>query len=426
LPRKRKLSYAQERLEEAQASGVATEIPACRVFGECGGCAWQSVAYAIQLEYKRQWVERAYRAVGRNDVDVPTPLGSPDLYRYRNKMEFSFSARRWLTRAEIASGSSFDREFALGLHASGAFDRVLDMESCPIQSEVADRILALTRTFARESSRRPFDLRRGDGFYRYLAIRVGVNTGETLVNLVTSERDPAVMSAYRDALSAAGASPTSLYNGVTNLPGSTSENAELYHDDGAPMIRERLGSLTFTLAPDTFFQPNTRTAERIAAIVRDFAELSGVERVVDLYCGVGTLSLTIASAAGYVIGLERSEASVAYANANANANGVGNARFLVADVDRDALASIVGSRPDIVVVDPPRAGMHARALRALRELAPTRIVYVSCHPVSQAENVAILCSDGLYRLERLQPVDQFPHTPHVECIALLRRQGNVG
>jgi len=377
------------------------------------------------LEFKRQWVERAYRAVGLHHGDVPTPLSSPDLYRYRNKMEFSFSARRWLTRSEIASGSSFDRRFALGLHTPGAFDRVLHLDSCPIQTERADRLLAATGRFARQSSKMAYDVRRAEGFYRFLTIRVGVHTGQTLVTLVTSERDAALMRAYWEALHEEGVAPTGLYNGVTSRVGSTSENATLYHDGGAPTIQERLGALTFTLAPDSFFQPNTRAAEQIVALVNDFAELSGGEQVIDLYCGVGTLSLAVASRAECVVGLERSGSSVALAIENAKANEVGNARFVVADLNAGIPAQIASVKPDVVIVDPPRVGLHANVIHALREMAPARIVYVSCHPVSQAENIAALCLGGAYELERLQPVDQFPHTPHVECIALLRKRGRA-
>lgn len=424
MPPKPKRSFAQERLDEARASGIATETPACRVVDDCGGCVWQAVPYERQLEYKRQWIERAYGEVGLTDAVVPSPIGSPDLYRYRNKMEFSFSNHRWLTRAEIESGSAFDRGFALGLHAPGGFDRVLDLTMCPIQTEIADRILAATGEFARASSKSPYNLRRNEGCFRYLTIRVGFYTGETLVSLVTSQRDEGIASEYRDALRSAGVRPTSLYNGVTDRTGATSENAALYLDDGSPHIRERLGGLDCLLAPDTFFQPNTRAAERIVATVREFAELTGVEQVVDLYCGVGALALSVASSAGSVLGVERSGPAVELARRNATANGIGNARFVVGDLDSEN-AELVGIRPSVVIVDPPRAGLHANALRAVRQLSPDRIVYVSCHPVSQAENIASLCSDGTYRLDSIQPVDQFPHTPHVECVARLIRAGSA-
>lgn len=355
-------------------------------------------------------------------VEVPTPIGSPDFYRYRNKMEFSFSGRRWLTRVEVASGALFDRGFALGLHVPGAYDRVLHLETCPLQTEIADQILEATGRFARDSARPPFDLRRGEGFYRYLTVRVGIHTGETLVVLVTSERDPALMEAYKGALETAGVLPSSLYNGVTNRPAATSEGAELYHDDGTPTIRERLDKWTFLLGPDTFFQPNTRAAERLLFLVREWAELGRNEEVIDLYCGVGTLSLAVASAARRVMGLERSGASVALAKRNALENGIANAEFAVTDLDAGIPPEVEPLRPQLVLVDPPRAGIHPKALRALREKAPARILYVSCYPVSQAENVAALCSEGLYRLERIQLIDQFPHTEHIECVALLRRQ----
>lgn len=419
--RRKKRTYAQERLDETLESGIGLAEPACRYAGECGGCAWQAVAYDRQLDFKREWVERAFREQGFDDLKVPTPLGSPDLYRYRNKMEFSFSARRWLTRAEIDSGDPIPRDFALGLHAPGAFDRVLDIASCPIQSEAADRLLEATRAFAVQSGAEPYDIHARTGFLRYLILRVGVHTGQTLVMLVTTERREGFMRDYAAALDSAGLLPTCLANGVTERLGATSEGSEITIDAGSPSIQERIGEWTFELGPETFFQPNTRSAERLCEVLRRFAGLSGRETVLDLYCGVGTFALSLSPDAGEVLGVERVEAAVDSARRNAYANGVNNARFIAHDLDSGLPSALSDLQPDVVIVDPPRAGLHANTVQTIRELAPARVVSVSCHPVPQAENLLALCADSSYYIAETQPVDLFPHTPHVENVALLIR-----
>jgi 23S rRNA (uracil1939-C5)-methyltransferase len=420
--KRRKPTFAAIVLEEELASGLHLAEPQCRFHDSCGGCSWQAVSYDRQLEIKRDWVEQVFRDAGVEGVRVPPPIPSPQPYGYRNKMEFSFAARRWLTREEISSGEEFRRDFALGLHAPGAFDRVLDIDTCPLQTETANAYLSATRDFAIASSEEPYHLRDNRGFYRYLILRRGFNTDQTLVLLVTTERKPDVMAAYVEHLSASGLKPVCVANGVTARLGSTSEGAEIHIDAGDATMAERLGDGVFAVAPDGFFQPNTLAAERLVDVVSSFAALSGSETVLDLYCGVGVLSILLAGRAEKVIGIEKNAASVDQARVNASLNDTPNTYFLSGDLDEGIRHLPDGIQVDVVVTDPPRAGMHSNAVQALRALAPKRIVYVSCHPKPQAENLAALCAGDMYYVAEAQPVDLFPQTPHVENVALVVRR----
>ncbi|MEO2004237.1 MAG: 23S rRNA (uracil(1939)-C(5))-methyltransferase RlmD [Candidatus Poribacteria bacterium] len=421
MRKRRKRTFAGTRLEEELASGLHLAEPQCRYHDSCGGCSWQQISYERQLEIKREWIEQTFREAGHGDVVIPMPIASPTPYGYRNKMEFSFAARRWLTQAEISSGEEFQREFALGLHAPGAYDRVIDIEACPLQSDAADAYLTATREFAMASGEPPYHLRQNTGFFRYLIVRHGFNTDETIVLIITSERKPDVMAAYVDHLRASGLSPACVANGVTDSVGSTSEGADIHIDAGEPVMHEKLNGAVFAFAPDSFFQPNTLAAGLLADVVSSMAGLTGSETVLDLYCGVGVLSILLAPHADKVIGMEKMASAVERARTNAALNDTPNTYFLTADLDEGVTLLPEGVRPDVVVTDPPRAGMHASAVQSLRAMAPARIVYVSCHPKRQAENLAALCAGDLYYIAETQPVDLFPQTPHVENVALLIR-----
>lgn len=421
MRKRRKRTFAAERLEEELASGLHLAEPQCRFHESCGGCSWQQIGYERQLELKRDWIEKSFAAAGHDGVRVPTPIPSPTPYGYRNKMEFSFASRRWLTREEIGSGEEFRRDFALGLHAPGAYDRVLDIDTCPLQSASANAYLAATRAFALTSDESLYNLRGNTGFFRYLILRHGFNTEQSIVLLITSERKPDVMSAYVEHLAASGLSPVCVANGVTDSVGSTSEGAEIHIDAGESFLEEKLNGAVFALEPDSFFQPNTLAAEKLVAVVSSMAALTGSETVLDLYCGVGVLSILLAAKAEKVIGMEKMATAVGRARTNAALNDTPNTYFLTADLDEGIRNLPEGVRPDVVIADPPRAGMHANTVQSLRAMAPSRIVYVSCHPKPQAENLAALCAGDLYYVAETRPVDLFPQTPHVENVALLLR-----
>ncbi|GIX07146.1 MAG: putative RNA methyltransferase [Candidatus Poribacteria bacterium] len=419
--RRKKPTFAEQKLRETLESGLGLADPECPYFGECGGCVWQAIDYRRQLEFKREWIERTFHEYGLSEVEVPMPLPSPRLYGYRNKMEFSFAARRWFSRHEIESGDPLDRDFALGLHARGAFDRVLDIHSCPLQAEPANALLQATREFAKESGLPPYDIHAQEGFYRFLILRYGFYTDQLMVVLVTTRRDSEQMKRYVDFLHARELQPTSVVNGVTDAPASTSQGSELFVDFGEPCLEERLLGKAFVLEPDAFFQPNTYGAEVLAEKVLEYANLRGTETVLDLYCGVGVFAILAAEQAERVIGIEKLPSAVESARRNARRNGIDNAQFLAHDLDRGIRTLPGDARPEVVITDPPRAGMHARTIQAILDLAPERIISVSCHPVPQAENLAKLCAEGDYYIAEVQPVDLFPHTAHVENVALLMR-----
>jgi 23S rRNA (uracil1939-C5)-methyltransferase len=392
-------------LEVVEAGAPRVEAP-CEHYPACGGCRFQDLAYDSQLEAKAGQVEEALRRIGRVDdppLEPIVPAESP--FHYRNKMEYSFTA--------TPDGP------ALGFHRAGRWDEVLDIRKCWLTTDLGNAIREAARDWARGQRLEAYDQAEHTGFLRHLVVREGRNTGQTLVQLVTApgmldtdsfvaalERFPEVRSIHWSV----NDRPAE----VTNLP------TQLLH--GADAIEEELCGLRFRVRPNAFLQTNTAMAERLYELVREFAGLTGEESVYDLYCGIGTIGLTLARDALTVWGIEASEESVACALENAELNGIANAAFYAGEVGEslDDLSERAGA-PDVAVVDPPRAGLSGKALRRLARLEPSRIVYVSCNPTTLAGNVKELEAEWGYRLIRARPVDMFPHTPHIETVALLER-----
>lgn len=418
---KSKKSYAEARLVEViQPSALRTE-PRCFYFPTCGGCKWQHVRYEAQIEAKRQGVEEALiHEGGFEGIEVAPAIGSPGVYFYRNKMEFSFSSRRWLTPKEITSGEDFDKDFALGLHAPGAFDKLLDLRECHLQSELSVRLVNGVRGFAKERAWRPWDLRNHTGFLRHLVIRHGERTGETMVNLVTNGHDAVRMDALAAFLQAGFPEVTTFVNTINTGKAQTAFGEAIHTVYGPGVIHDEIGRYRFEIAPNAFFQTNTRQAERLYEVARDFAELKPDDLAYDLYCGAGTISLFISADVRQVIGVELIGEAVQNARANARANGVANATFVSGDL-RDLFTPAFveqHGRPDVLIADPPRAGMHPKVIEQIARLRPERFVYVSCNPRTQARDLAGL--KEAYAIEAVQPVDLFPHTHHVENVVKLR------
>ena len=419
---KRKKTYAEARLLEVLRPSTLRTPPRCFYFGTCGGCTWQHVDYAAQLEAKRQSVAEALtHQGGLQDVAVRPALGAEATYFYRNKMEFSFSTDRWLTPEEIATGKTFDTDFALGLHVPGNFYKVLDLQECHLQSELSVRLVNGVRAFAKEQGWTPWDIRRHTGFLRHLVIRQGTHTGDVLVNLVTSAHDAARMETLAEHLQRAFPEVTTLVNTINTGVAQTAYGEALHTIYGPGMIYDTIGPYRFEIAPNAFFQTNTRQAERLYEVARDFAALRPEDVCYDLYCGAGTLSLFVSSHVRRVVGVELVEEAVANARANAEANGVTNCTFYAGDMLRLFNASFVQAqgRPDVLLVDPPRAGLHPKVVERIARLRPERFVYVSCNPQTQARDLKLL--GDAYRVEAVQPVDLFPHTHHTENVVGLRR-----
>jgi len=402
--------------------------PRCRSFGVCGGCRLQHLRYEAQLEFKRQQVVDALERIGGlRDVSVNPTLASPREYFYRNKMEFSFG-ERWLTREELdAAGDTKVRSrFALGLHVPRRFDRVLDLEECWLLSERSHHIVNKVRAFCLQRGLSIYSTVTHTGYLRNLVIREGTNTGELMVNLVTSEEHPALNSALAEFLLAEYAFITTIVNNVTQRKSLVAVGDREVVVHGPGFITDRIGDMVYRISANSFFQTNTLQAERLYDLVRTMARLQPDDVVFDLYSGIGTIALHLAAGVRSVVGIEAVEAAVQDARSNAAAGGRTNCSFILGDL-KDRLTKDTAwldrhPRPTVIVTDPPRSGMHEKVVQQLLALTPERIVYVSCNPATQARDLALLCAGDSYRIDAIQPVDMFPHTSHVENVVALFRK----
>ncbi|MBI5361558.1 MAG: 23S rRNA (uracil(1939)-C(5))-methyltransferase RlmD [Planctomycetes bacterium] len=411
--------------------------PRCAHVPHCGGCSLQELDYAAQLAGKLRLVREAFDAHGfAGRIAIEPVLGARDPFRYRNKMEFGFGTRRWIHPDEprgVADG------FALGLHAAELFSKVIDIGSCAIQSEVADRIVASARELAVEQGLEAWDLKTHTGLLRHLAFRctrgpsrAGTRLGEVLVNLVTSTEAPERVGPYVAALLARHPEITTLVQNVTARAAQVAIGEKELVLHGPGVVVEELGGVRFAISANSFFQTNTDQAEELFRLVREEAQLTGGERVFDLYCGTGALGLALARHAREIVGFEQVSAAVLDARRNAELNGFTNARFVEGDVLESLARLQAGSaspfvdpaaveRADLCIVDPPRAGLHPEVPARIAALGAPRIVYVSCNPRSGARDAALFEALG-YSLTRVRPIDLFPHTPHVESVLTLERR----
>ncbi|MFQ5569003.1 MAG: 23S rRNA (uracil(1939)-C(5))-methyltransferase RlmD [Rhodothermales bacterium] len=419
---KKKKNYAEARLIDVLTPSPLRTEPRCFYFETCGGCKWQHVAYSAQLEAKRQSVQEALTHHGQFEgVEVRPTMGAEEVYFYRNKMEFSFSTHRWLTPKEIATGRDFDTDFALGLHVPGHFYKVLDLHECHLQSELSIRLVNGVREFVKVQAWKPWDIRQHTGFLRHLVIRLGTHTGEVMVNLVTNGYDEARMAELAVYLQMEFPEVTTLVNTINTGVAQTAYGEAMHTIYGPGVIHDMIGPYGFKIAPNAFFQTNTRQAQRLYEVARDFADLRPDDLLYDLYCGAGTISLFMAGEVQRVVGVELIEEAIANARANARDNGIDNCTFAAGDLMKMFTPGFVQEhgRPDVLIVDPPRAGMHPRVVKQIAQLRPERFVYVSCNPMTQARDLALL--SDVYTIEAVQPVDLFPHTHHIENVVKLKR-----
>ena len=401
-------------------------VPRCRFFGTCGGCTWQHVEYAAQLEFKRRHVIDALERIGGfSGIGVNPTLGCANPYRYRNKMEFSFGDR-WYDGAEWAGvqnrlPADAGERFALGLHLPGRFDKVLDIDECWLQPEISTQILNAVRTFAREQKLTVYSTATQTGYLRNLVLRTGRHTHDVMVNLVTFDNRPSVLEAFRERLLKEIPGITTIVNNITRRQSQVALGEEEVVWYGPGTITERIGKRVYRISANSFFQTNTEQAERLYDTAQRMAGLRPTDLVYDLYSGTGTIALHIADHVRSVVGIESVQSSVEDATKNATANGVGNCLFVLGDLKesltRDTSWQSEYGHPDVIILDPPRAGVHQKVLQRIRRLAPRTVVYVSCNPATQARDLNILCAEGLYSIEEIRPVDMFPHTFHIECVA---------
>ena len=409
-------------------SGIRT-IPRCKYFGTCGGCKWQHVNYQAQQEFKRQHVVDALERIGGfKGIPVNPALGSPDEYFYRNKMEFSFG-ERWLTKEELNRVTekqevrSEAERFALGLHIPQRFDRVLDIDECCLQSEISYRIVNAVRSFSLERNLPVYSTSTHAGYLRNLVIRQSQRTGELMVNLVTSQDRPELMNSLSSILLERFPSITTIINNITERKSQVAigDIEQVYFGSG--FITEKIGRRTYRVSANSFFQTNTLQAERLYDAAAGLARLRPDDIVFDLYSGTGTIALHIADDVKEVVGIEAVESSIDDARRNALMNQVTNCTFVLGDLKekltRDTSWLFNHAKPTVLMIDPPRSGMHEKVVLEIAVLQPERIAYVSCNPTTQARDLKLLCSKAPYRIVAVQPVDMFPHTYHIENVVVL-------
>lgn len=420
---KRRRKYVEAVVEEVLRPSPDRIPPRCSHFGTCGGCRLQNVAYERQLEDKREQVADLLERIGHfQDPPVAATIPSPTPYFYRNKMEFSFGNRRWLTREEIDADVPIDRDFALGLHIPGRFDRILDLEECYLQCDWTSRLIHRVRQVAREQHWEAYDTIENRGYLRNLVIRVGRQTDQCMVVLVTTSAEPDRLRIFERCVRDEFPQVTTLINAVNSTRSPVASGEEMQVAFGPGYLEERIGDQLFRVTPTAFFQPNTLQAERLFDVVGTFTQASPDDLLFDLYCGLGSIGLLLASSVRRVVGVESLPEAVRLAKLNAERNGVDNASFFAGD----ALMALKpdfqrrNGRPDVVVLDPPRVGLHPDVLQALVRTKPRRIVYTSCNPATLARDLEVL-SQG-YELEAVQPVDMFPQTFHIEAVAALGRK----
>lgn len=396
-------------------------VPFCEHFGVCGGCKWQHINYKTQLSFKRQQVVDQFQRIAKVPVPEVKPIiGSSSTQYYRNKLDFTFSDNRWLTRDEIDSGEEFERN-ALGFHVPKRFDKIVDIQHCYLQGGASNDIRNQLRNFALENDISFYNIKEQKGILRNLIIRT-TSTGEIMVIVQFGEDAPEAIKKTMRFLQETFPQVTSLLYVVNLKKNETFNDLEITTFAGKDAITEKMEGLEFRIGPKSFYQTNSEQAYQLYKVARDFADLCGDEVVYDLYTGTGTIANFIAKNAKQVIGIDYVEAAIEDARLNSKVNDLSNTLFYAGDM-KDVLQEEFLSQhasPDVIITDPPRAGMHEEVIKMLLKLAAPKIVYVSCNPATQARDVALLTEE--YLVKKIQPVDMFPQTYHVENVVLLSKK----
>lgn len=430
LTRKRKGFMQGDVIELVQPSPIR-QAPICPHYGICGGCTWQALPYDKQLEFKQQQVVDQLTRIGRIALPEISPiLGSEKRECYRNKLEYTFSDRRWIFKDEGPVEEMPASELlALGFHIPMSFSKVLDIKECKLQREPSNAIRLFAKRYAVEHGLQFFDLYHHTGFLRNIVIRTST-TGEVMVILVigtaevggtVSKNELSEAGKLLDALAGNFPEITSLHYVVNNKGNDSIADLPATHYAGKEYITEEMEGIRFRIGPKSFYQTNSEQAYRLYSVVRDFAGLDGGGILYDLYTGTGTIALFLSRYVRKVVGIEYVEEAIADARINARENGITNSTFYAGDMKDVLNAKFVDAngKPDVIILDPPRAGIHPSVAQVILDTAPEKIVYVSCNPASQARDLSVLCEK--YEVVRVQPVDMFPHTQHVENVVLLRK-----
>lgn len=393
--------------------------PFCDYFGICGGCKWQMLPYEEQLKFKQRQVKDNLQRIGKVELpEIQPTLGSKGTQFYRNKLEFTFSNKRWLTNEQIASGEQFDNMNGLGFHIPGAFDKVLDIHKCWLQEDISNQIRNFIRSYCFTKGYTFFDLKNKGGLMRTLIVRTS-STGEKMLIVVFYENDESAINDILSAIEKEFPEITSLLYVINEKANDTISDQEVKVWAGADHIWEEMEGLRFKIGPLSFYQTNSKQAYELYKVTREFAELTGDELVYDLYTGTGTIANFVAKQAKQVIGIEYVEPAIEDAKVNSSINKINNTLFYAGDM-KDILTEEFITKhgaPDVIITDPPRAGMHDSVINAILFARPKRIVYVSCNPATQARDLNLF--DTFYKVTKVQPVDMFPHTHHVENVVQL-------
>lgn len=426
---RQKKNYAEAKLLKILVHSPFEVSPPCRYFGKCGGCLFQNLDYQEQLDQKhRQVVDSLIHIAGFTNFDVSPTLPSPDLYYYRNKMEFSFARQRWLMETEIQSGHPIEKNFALGLHVPRYYDKVLDIEECLLLSEQSNKVLNAVRALARESGLPAYCTSDHSGFWRFLVIRHSKRTGQMMVNLVTAENPDGTRLIEQLAQELSRAFPfiTTIVHNINRKKAQIAFGDEEHILFGPGYIEEWLAERRYRISANSFFQTNSRQAERMYQRIADWGQFEDHHIVYDLYSGGGGIAIFIASLVQRVIGIELVPQAIQDALINCHLNSVNNCDFIQGDL-KDHLADPtkfmqVHGQPTTVIIDPPRSGMHPKLPEKILHLRPSKIIYVSCNPASLARDLKTMMIGGDYQISKIQPIDMFPHTAHCEVVVLLERK----
>lgn len=413
---KKKKSFAEAHIERMVRPSEIRIEPFCEHFGVCGGCKWQHLPYDFQLKFKRQQVVDALQRIAKVEIpEIPTTIGSDNTTCYRNKLEYTFSNKSWLTFEQMKSGEEFPDRNAVGFHIPGAFDKVLNINKCWLQDNISNEIRLFIRDYALSKGYTFYDLKNQQGLMRTIMVRI-VSTCEIMLIVVFGEDNPEAVNDVMEAIKEKFPQITSLLYVINLKVNDTIGDQEVITYSGKPYIEEEMEGLKFRIGPKSFYQTNSHQAYKLYSKTREFAHLTGNELVYDLYTGTGTIANFVARQCRKVVGVEYVPEAIDDARLNSQVNGIDNTLFYAGDMKDILTDSFVAEHgvPDVMIIDPPRAGMHEDVVKVILNAAPKRIVYVSCNPATQARDVALL--DCKYKITDIQPVDMFPHTHHVENI----------
>lgn len=416
---RKKNSYMEGRVTQIHSYSSKRSEPFCSHYGVCGGCKWQILPYEEQIRHKQRQVFNNLTRIGKVELPEISPiLGSEDTIFYRNKLEFTFSNKKWLTYEQVSSGATFENMNALGFHIPGMFDKVLDIEKCYLQNELCNEVRDAIKAYAYEKGLPFFDLRNHEGFLRTMVFRTS-SIGEVMLILVFYHENREMREDLLNHLRNKFPQITSLLYVINGKCNDTITDQEIHLFLGKDHIFEEMEGLRFKIGPKSFYQTNSKQAYELYKIARDYAQLTGNELVYDLYTGTGTIACFVAGKAKKVIGIEYVPEAIEDAKINAKNNQIENTLFYAGDMKNILTKEFVleHGRPDVIITDPPRDGMHPDVIETILSAEPKRIVYVSCNPATQARDLNLL--DVKYKVTAVQPVDMFPHTHHVENVVAL-------